>query len=223
MGNLMVELEGIQQVSKEPPAPLPNEGADRLDDEFSSSNSPVILKSYIRVDQKENPGEYQRHQEINEELEKDYAYYSLTRDLELNSPRVQKLQHIVDKMCADSKVLARVVIMNKGKKPNAFVCPDGTVFVTQSLLNILNTEDEVAAVLGHEMGHLLFETHRYTSTASNDLEKLGIGFVHELKMCFSCNQPVMATIRPARRLLHAGQPWVRGGYTPGAMCRGLRG
>ncbi|MCR4305657.1 MAG: M48 family metalloprotease [Candidatus Daviesbacteria bacterium] len=165
------------QVSKEP-TPLPKNGKDYLEDEFSPKSSPSILKPYIKVDQG-SVWEQRNQQEINEKLEKVYTYYSLTRDLELNSPRVQKLQHIVDKMCADTKYLARVVIMNKGEKPNAFVCPDGTIFVTQSLLNRLDTEDEVAAVLGHEVGHLLFETHRYTSTALNDLEKLGIGFVHE--------------------------------------------
>lgn len=190
MGSLAVENESIQlesisdsksaviRVSKEL-TPLPNNGEDYLDDEFSPKNTPFILKPYIKVDQGGSHWEQQKQQEIYNKLEEVFSYYSLTRGLELNTPRVQTLQHIADKMCAGTKVLARVVITNKGEQPNAFVCPDGTIFITQSLLNRLDTEDEVAAILGHEVGHLFFETYRYTSAVSSGLEKLGIGFVHE--------------------------------------------
>ena len=37
---------------------------------------------------------------------------------------------------------------------NAFACPGGYIFVTTGLLKVLYDENELAAVLGHEMGHI---------------------------------------------------------------------
>ena len=37
---------------------------------------------------------------------------------------------------------------------NAFAVPGGFVFVTTGMLKFLNDEDELAAILGHEMGHM---------------------------------------------------------------------
>lgn len=149
-----------------------------LDNEFDPAKPPFILKPLIKPDQG-NWYEQKRQQELNDVLEKQYAYFSQTRDLEFNSPRTQILQNIVDKMTAGTGIASRIVILNKGETANAFVCPDGTVFVTQSALNKLDTEDEVAAIIGHELGHLIFDTSKYISMADNDLEKLGIAFAHE--------------------------------------------
>jgi predicted Zn-dependent protease len=38
---------------------------------------------------------------------------------------------------------------------NAFVLPGGMVFISDGLLKRLHSEDELAAVLGHEIGHIL--------------------------------------------------------------------
>jgi len=39
-------------------------------------------------------------------------------------------------------------------EPNAFALPGGHIYVSRGLLAIMNTEDELAAVLGHEIGHV---------------------------------------------------------------------
>jgi len=41
------------------------------------------------------------------------------------------------------------------KTVNAFALPGGQVFITRALLNLLDTEGEVAGVLGHEVGHVV--------------------------------------------------------------------
>jgi len=38
---------------------------------------------------------------------------------------------------------------------NAFALPGGQIFITRALLNLLDTEGEVAGVLGHEIGHVV--------------------------------------------------------------------
>jgi predicted Zn-dependent protease len=37
---------------------------------------------------------------------------------------------------------------------NAFACPGGTIFVTRGMLGIVENEDELAAVLAHEISHV---------------------------------------------------------------------
>lgn len=38
---------------------------------------------------------------------------------------------------------------------NAFALPGGQIFITKALLNLLETEGEIAGVLGHEIGHVV--------------------------------------------------------------------
>ncbi|PYN31562.1 MAG: hypothetical protein DME01_23950 [Candidatus Rokuibacteriota bacterium] len=40
-------------------------------------------------------------------------------------------------------------------EPNAFALPGGYVYITRGLVALLNSEDELAGVLGHEMAHVL--------------------------------------------------------------------
>lgn len=44
--------------------------------------------------------------------------------------------------------------------PNAFALPGGHVYVTRGLLALVNSEDELAGVMGHEIAHV---THRHSS------------------------------------------------------------
>lgn len=45
-------------------------------------------------------------------------------------------------------------------EPNAFALPGGHIYVTRGLLALVNSEDELAGVMGHEIGHV---TARHTS------------------------------------------------------------
>ena len=45
-------------------------------------------------------------------------------------------------------------VMLDSDEVNAFAVPGGFVFVTTGMLNFLQDEDELAAILGHEMGHM---------------------------------------------------------------------
>jgi predicted Zn-dependent protease len=46
-------------------------------------------------------------------------------------------------------------VLADSKTVNAFALPGGPVFITEGLLRLLRTEGEVAAVLGHEIGHVV--------------------------------------------------------------------
>ncbi|HEY8518609.1 MAG TPA: M48 family metalloprotease [Gammaproteobacteria bacterium] len=58
--------------------------------------------------------------------------------------------------------------------PNAFALPGGFIFVTRGLLGLLQSEAELAAVLGHEIGHVTAR-HSVTQISRQQLAQLGLG------------------------------------------------
>ncbi len=75
-----------------------------------------------------------------------------------NDPRsvyVNKLGHVIVAASNDPMPYHgyNFVVLDT-EEVNAFAVPGGFVFVTTGMLKFLNDEDELAAILGHEMGHI---------------------------------------------------------------------
>ncbi len=51
-------------------------------------------------------------------------------------------------------------LLRDGETVNAFALPGGQIFITAGLLGRLKSEDQLAGVLGHEIGHVI---HRHSS------------------------------------------------------------
>ncbi|MFZ2882577.1 MAG: M48 family metalloprotease, partial [Candidatus Moraniibacteriota bacterium] len=126
-----------------------------------------------------------------EEIQKEFDYLSRTKDLEWGTDRTRILQDIVDKMLVGRNAgEAKVVIINKMEEAGGFVYPDGTIFISQALINKLDSLDEIGYVLGHEVGHLV---HKTSEQAENDNHRknqkktgsLGINWSHEIAADFS--------------------------------------
>jgi predicted Zn-dependent protease len=58
--------------------------------------------------------------------------------------------------------------------PNAFALPGGYIFLTRGMMNLMNSEAELAAVLGHEIGHVTAR-HSVTAISRQQLAQLGLG------------------------------------------------
>lgn len=171
------------EVAKIIPFPLRKEtiGKQQVDDEFANHTIKFLepLQRTLTIRKKEsNDSDKYDEVDIAPVLQKDFVYLSRTRRLEQATPRVQILQDIADKMTDGLGIQTRVVIMNKGEKPEAFVFPDGTMFISQSLINAVGSLDEVGAVMAHEIRHLTNKTYE-NSQASYDSHKFGIGWLHE--------------------------------------------
>jgi predicted Zn-dependent protease len=67
-------------------------------------------------------------------------------------------------------------LLADGKTVNAFALPGGQIFITEALLRLLEREDELAAVLGHEVGHVLAR-HSAEHLAKQQLTQRIIGAV----------------------------------------------
>ena len=48
-----------------------------------------------------------------------------------------------------------IVEAKEEDQPNAFALPGGPIYVTRSLFDLIKSDDELASVLGHEMGHVV--------------------------------------------------------------------
>ena len=58
--------------------------------------------------------------------------------------------------------------------PNAFALPGGYIFVTRGLLSLMNSEAELASVIGHEIGHVTAK-HSVSQMSRAQLAQLGLG------------------------------------------------
>jgi predicted Zn-dependent protease len=58
--------------------------------------------------------------------------------------------------------------------PNAFALPGGFIFITRGLLNLMDSQAELAVVLGHEIGHVTAR-HAVSAISQQQLAQLGLG------------------------------------------------
>jgi predicted Zn-dependent protease len=58
--------------------------------------------------------------------------------------------------------------------PNAFALPGGFIFFTRGMMNLMNSEAELATVLGHEIGHVTAR-HQVTMISRAQLAQIGLG------------------------------------------------
>jgi len=58
--------------------------------------------------------------------------------------------------------------------PNAFALPGGPIFVTRGMMDLMDSEAELAGVLGHEIGHVTAR-HSVTQISRSQLAQLGLG------------------------------------------------
>jgi beta-barrel assembly-enhancing protease len=96
-----------------------------------------------------------------------------------SAPFEQYLATVRSKLVAGSGVTAvpgRVIIL-ANPAFTAFSTPDGNVYVSMGCLESLNNEDEAAAVLAHELSHVLLAHH--TSDIVSEIQKKTLA-LHEI-------------------------------------------
>lgn len=168
------------RINLPPSDPLPENATPHIevDDEYRNKDAVSILRPLrgVQIKVETSKGVL----DFDGVMTRDFEYYSRTRDLEIGTERVQRLQEIVNQGTAGSGKEMRVVIMNKGEESDAFAMPDGTIFISQSLINKLDSLDEVVAVLGHESGHVLADTFGNKVRAGEAYQELGVGHLHEM-------------------------------------------
>jgi len=112
------------------------------------------------------------------EIRKQYGVYD-------DQPLQAYVQRVGERLAAKShrRQLQYTFTVLDSAEVNAFALPGGYVYVTRGLLAHLNSEAELAAVLGHEIGHVTARhaVRRYSAALAADLGvEVGSVFVPEL-------------------------------------------
>ena len=82
------------------------------------------------------------------------------RILPEHDPRVQKVKKVLERLLpyAEGEGLSNLeweINVIESPEQNAFVAPGGKVFVFTGILPLCRDEDGIAAVLGHEIAHVV--------------------------------------------------------------------
>lgn len=94
------------------------------------------------------PAEISMGQDIHEQLKKEFKFST-------DPVKLAKLNRIGRKLAqvSDRQDLAYQFYLIEKDEVNAFTVPGGSVYVFTGLMDKLTTDDELAAVVGHEIGH----------------------------------------------------------------------
>lgn len=149
-------------------------------------------------------------------------------DMKIDGARSRKLQPLLDSLqnyCANLPYHCTLRVV-ESPDVNALALPGGTIIFFTGLLNRLSSENELAFVLGHEMGHFSHRDHlrglgrglifMLISTAifgpHNQVNKLVAGFLNLSELHFSRQQETAAD-HFALEVLHCAYGHVGGSLT----------
>ena len=105
--------------------------------------------------------QYKMRKELEEETIT-YMKYSKSNNLLFNDSYLESYLYSLAYKIYPSKLDdGRPGILNvkvvKDTKPNAFIYPNGTMFISTGLLSTINSEDELIAVMAHEIAHFVLD------------------------------------------------------------------
>jgi len=83
----------------------------------------------------------------------DYVFRVLSTDLEINEDATKSLQEFADEMTVDSTFPLKLYVVESDEM-NAFALSGGKIIVFSSLLEKIETESQLAALIGHEISHI---------------------------------------------------------------------
>jgi Zn-dependent protease with chaperone function len=87
-----------------------------------------------------------------------YDQYIHTPSLAQQFNPAERVEHVAHKLTVESKLVRQASpftlrVLEAAEVPAAFIMPSGKIYITRGLLDYLETEQQVAAVLAHEMAH----------------------------------------------------------------------
>ncbi len=97
---------------------------------------------------------------------------------EMTGPQARYVQQVGQNIAVQSGLATRpdafdVTLLNSSVN-NAFAVPGGYVYATRQLVNLMNNEAELAAVLGHEVGHVAARHSARRQQAAQRNQLLGL-------------------------------------------------
>ncbi len=88
--------------------------------------------------------------EVAAQLEREYGVW----DDPEQTRRLERIGRSLVAVCERKDMPYTFKILNERKELNAMAAPGGFIYITRALLEALESDDEIAFVLGHEIGHV---------------------------------------------------------------------
>lgn len=92
---------------------------------------------------------------IAKEVKKEFQLSADPIDVE----RIERITRKIAAVCDRREITYHAFVINKEDVKNAFSLPGGYVYVFKDLINALTTDDELAFVIAHEIGHIVGRHH----------------------------------------------------------------
>ena len=107
------------------------------------------------------------------------AKETLSRDARQNAYVTCVVNALVRQLPADQRSVAWETAVFADSEPNAFALPGGKVGVNTGIFTVAKNQDQLAAVLGHEIGHVIARHHEERITRQMGAQT-GVGVISAL-------------------------------------------
>lgn len=128
----------------------------------------MMMISFINITAFGSDRDFEREEKIGQKMankiEKQYDFVEDPENLE----RVQQIGEHLKSLSGIEKINYQFNIIER-KGPNAFAFPGGFIYITADLFDYIHSDDELAAVIAHEMGHII---HQHSIKQMQDNQKL---------------------------------------------------
>lgn len=96
---------------------------------------------------------------IYKEVDKDFEQKVKDKDFVFNSVFDTKVKSLIERLRKNNPQIPQnlKILIAKDNTPNAYCFADGTFVINMGLFNWLNNDDQLAAVIAHELGHKISE------------------------------------------------------------------
>lgn len=118
-------------------------------------NFSVSTENLIKKNKTDYPGKGNEISKIYREFEKDFQKKVKEKDFVFNSVFDSKVKSLIERLRKNNPQIPQnlKILVAKDNTPNAYCFADGTFVINMGLFNWLNNDDQLGAVISHELGH----------------------------------------------------------------------
>lgn len=120
---------------------------------------------------------------IYKEFDKEFEKKVKEKDFAFNSVFDAKVKNLIERLRKNNSQIPQnlKILIAKDNTPNAYCFADGTFVINMGLFNWLNNDDQLAAVISHELGHKISEHTLKTFLSMIEQDKMDRMVVQDIK------------------------------------------